>query len=260
MLEAIVKGNCSPEHPSPLLFVHGAWHAAWCWDEHFLDLFAEKGYRAIAVNLRAHGGRLSDKRLHRHSIADYVEDVVAIADGLPSPPIVIGHSMGGMIVQNYLQSHRAPAAVLVASAPPQGALPFLKRWMKQRPARFVVATVTGKTIYLLNTPELVRQKMLSSRTPEAVVVACAERLQNESRRTSQGMVTRLPRPGSVDTTILVLGAELDACFTPDEVRATARFYGTEAVIFPEMGHDMMLEPGWRSVAEHIDAWLVGQGL
>jgi hypothetical protein len=43
MLEAIDKGRCTDAHPVPLLFVHGAWHGAWCWDEHFLDLFADKG-------------------------------------------------------------------------------------------------------------------------------------------------------------------------------------------------------------------------
>ena len=260
MLEAIDKGNCSLEHPVPLLFVHGAWHGAWCWDDHFLDLFAVKGYRAVAVNLPAHGGRPSDKRLHRHSIADYVDDVTAIANALPSSPVMIGHSMGGIVVQKYLESRQAPAGVLVASAPPTGALPFLRRWMKQRPARFALAVVTGKTTHLLNTPELVREKMLSAQTPESVVVACTERLQNESRRTSQGMVTRLPKPDRVSTPMLVLGAEHDGCFTQDEVHATARAYGTEAVIFPDMGHDMMLEPGWQSVAEHIDTWLVGQGL
>jgi pimeloyl-ACP methyl ester carboxylesterase len=50
MLEVIDKGRCTDAHPVPLLFVHGAWHGAWCWDEHFLDLFADKGYRALAVN------------------------------------------------------------------------------------------------------------------------------------------------------------------------------------------------------------------
>jgi len=35
--EVVDKGSCSASHPVPLLFVHGAWHAAWCWDEYFLD-------------------------------------------------------------------------------------------------------------------------------------------------------------------------------------------------------------------------------
>jgi hypothetical protein len=47
MLEAIDKGRAVNPHPTPLLFVHGAAHGAWCWDEHFLDFFAEKGYIAL---------------------------------------------------------------------------------------------------------------------------------------------------------------------------------------------------------------------
>ncbi len=43
MLEVIDKGSCSQAHPVPLLFVHGGWHGAWCWDDHFLDFFAGCG-------------------------------------------------------------------------------------------------------------------------------------------------------------------------------------------------------------------------
>jgi hypothetical protein len=50
MLEVIDKGSCSESHPVPLLFVHGGWHGAWCWEEYFLDFFADKGYRALAVS------------------------------------------------------------------------------------------------------------------------------------------------------------------------------------------------------------------
>jgi pimeloyl-ACP methyl ester carboxylesterase len=58
MLEVIGKGSASESHPVPLLFVQGGYHAAWCWDENFLDYFADKGFRAVAVSLRGHG--LSD--------------------------------------------------------------------------------------------------------------------------------------------------------------------------------------------------------
>lgn len=47
MLEVIDKGDSSQSHVLPVLFVHGANHAAWCWDEYFLDFFADKGYRAL---------------------------------------------------------------------------------------------------------------------------------------------------------------------------------------------------------------------
>ena len=63
MLEVIDKGSATDSHPVPLLFVHGTWHAAWCWDEHFLDFFADKGYRAVALSLRGHGASSLSKPL-----------------------------------------------------------------------------------------------------------------------------------------------------------------------------------------------------
>ena len=44
-------------------------------------------------------------------------------------------------------------------------------------------------------------------------------------------------------------------FTVAEAQATARAYGTDAVIFPDMAHDMMLEPAWQQVADKIIGWL-----
>ena len=73
MLEVIDKGSVSEAHPVPLLFVHGAWHAAWCWDENFLGYFADKGYRAVALSFRGHGESPSDKPLRICSVADYVD-------------------------------------------------------------------------------------------------------------------------------------------------------------------------------------------
>ena len=62
------------------------------------------------------------------------------------------------------------------------------------------------------------------------------------------------------TPILVLGADQDGAHTRKEILATARAYRTEAEFFPDMGHNMMLEPGWAAVAERIDSWLGTRGL
>ena len=96
MLEVIDKGSATKSHPVPLLFVHGALHAAWCWDEHFLDFFAAEGYRAIAVSLRGHGQSSGGERLRWTRIQDYADDVAETAAQLPIPPVLVGHSMGGL--------------------------------------------------------------------------------------------------------------------------------------------------------------------
>jgi len=143
MLEVIDRGAASESHPVPLLFVHGAWHAAWCWDEHFLGYFADHGYRALAVSLRGHGGSPTDKRLRDLSFADFVTDVTAAADALPTRPVIVGHSMGGVLVQRYLELRDAPAGVLMASMPPQGYLRSGLRWIKRHPWHFAKLTASG---------------------------------------------------------------------------------------------------------------------
>lgn len=261
MLEVIEKGCVSDAHPVPLLFVHGAWHAAWCWDENFLSFFADKGYRAVAVSFRGHGESTVEKPLRACSVADYVQDVSSVAERLPSAPVVIGHSMGGLIVQKYLESHAAPAGVLMTSIPPQGNLGNALRWIRSRPSHFAKMTVTGKALPYITPPQLARERFFSSHTPEEDVRKYSARLQEDSSRIGiDCLLLRLPRPKRVTAPMLVLGADEDGAHTRHEILATARAYGTEAVFFPDMGHNMMLEPGWADVAGCIDSWLVRRGL
>src|ERR1700692_4876156 len=82
----------------PVLFVHGSWHGAWCWEEHFVPWLRDHGYDARALTLRHHDLRHAPGlRLTR--IRDYVADVAAAAAEMPSPPVVVGHSLGGFITQ-----------------------------------------------------------------------------------------------------------------------------------------------------------------
>src|ERR1700721_2964624 len=209
MLEVIDKGCISESHRVPLLFVHGAWHGAWCWDEHFLGFFADKGYRALAVSLRGHGSSPTHK-LRACSLADYVEDVSVVADSLPSTPVVIGHSLGGFIVQKYLESHDAPAGVLMASMPPQGNLGSGLRWLRQHPWHFTKMAITGKSLAYVNTPRLARERFFSAHMPDAQVLQYATRLQEESARIGVDcLVLNLPRPKRGTTPLLVLGGTDD---------------------------------------------------
>lgn len=134
-LEAITRAPSDDVRPTPLLFVHGAWHGAWCWEEHFLDYFAERGYgvTALAFSLRGHGKSEGGNRLRWARISDYVADVKQVAEQLPAPPVLIAHSMGGHVVQKYLEQHPARAGVLLASVPPRGALAGTLRYARRHP-------------------------------------------------------------------------------------------------------------------------------
>lgn len=258
MLEVIDKGSICDAHPVPLLFVHGGCHAAWCWDDHFLDYFAARGFRAVAVSWRAHGASTSDKPLRKCSVADYVADVHTAADDLGGEPIVVGHSLGGFVVQRYLESHRAPAAVLMASLPPKRVLRVATRVWLRHPWIALRANTIGETHEIFT--RLPRELLFCKHTPESIVESCAARCEPESLHLYFDSVFRLPRPERVTAPMLVLGGEDDGTITKDEVRATARAYGAQGQLFPRMGHNMMLEPGWPDVADRICEWLGDRGL
>jgi pimeloyl-ACP methyl ester carboxylesterase len=258
MLEVIDTMPSGESQKASLLFVHGAWHGAWCWDEHFLDFFAAKGYRSLAISLRGHGKSSAPKPMQFCSIADFIDDVASVADSLPQPPVVIGHSMGGLVVQKYLESHDAPAAVLVASVPPSGITKFLLRRFKRHPWRTVRSLAVTKSLRGVGgTPELARETFFSKSASEADVVRYTGQLCEEyAVKIALDMLwLNLPKPNLVTTTLLVVGAEDDVCFTQAEVRATAAAYHTDAEMYAKMSHDMMLDPGWVNVAERIQAWL-----
>ena len=262
MREVIDKGRCTDEHPVPLLFVHGAWHAAWCWEEHFLEFFADHGYRAMALSLRGHGQSPGRQRLRWTRIQDYADDVAAIAAQLPTPPVLVGHSMGGFVVQQYLERHTTAGAILVAPIPPRGALRVTRHFARHYPRVFVKVNVTMSLAPAVATPELARDLFFSASMPDVQVNSYQHRLQDESYRAYLDMLAldlvRTKRVNRVP--ILVLGAEHDAIVTQRQIRRAAALYGAEVEIFADMAHDMMLEPGWQAVAERMDRWLKTQEL
>ncbi|WP_156687418.1 alpha/beta hydrolase [Mycobacterium sp. Marseille-P9652] len=258
MLEVIDKAPLRQSGKPPLLFVHGAWHGAWCWDEHFLDFFAARGYRSLAVSLRGHANSPAPKSMRLCSMADLVDDVASVADSLGEKPVVIGHSMGGCVVQKYLESHHAPGAVLLASVPPSGIALFLLRRLRRHPWLFTRELAKTRSLQGIGgTPELCREAFFSGAAREGEVARFTARLCEEyvGRHVVDMLVLNRPRPHLVSAPVLVLGAEQDTCFSVDEVHETARAYRTRAEIFPGMAHDMMLEPGWAVVAERIHGWL-----
>ena len=252
--------NCQP-HATPLLFIHGKWHAAWCWAEHFLPYFAEHGYISYAMSLRGHGGSEGGERLRWASIADYAADVAQVAGQMDRPPVLIGHSMGGFVVQKYLETHTTPAAALLASLPPSGLWPALWQVFRRHPGVILETLFTLRFYPVVKTPALARESFFSADMPAEQVAAYHQRLGDESFRAGMDELgLNLIRPKRVKTPLLVIGAQNDSVILPKYVHATARTYGTQAVIFPNLTHDVMLEAGWKSVADCILEFLKERGI
>ncbi|MGH0032917.1 MAG: alpha/beta fold hydrolase [Myxococcota bacterium] len=85
------------------LLIHGAWHGAWCW-ERLVPLLRERGHRVAAIDLPAHG----DDRgwALRATLGRYAQRVQVVAEQLSEPPILVGHSMGGLVMTQA--AHDAP--------------------------------------------------------------------------------------------------------------------------------------------------------
>lgn len=260
MLEVIEKGTGTESHPVPLLFVHGAWHGAWCWDEHFLDFFADRGYACHALSLRGHGASPGRERLRWTRIQEYVSDVAETMAQLPTQPVLVGHSMGGFVVQHCLEHHAAAGAILLAPIPPTGVLRVTLYIARHYPVAFAKVNASMRLGPLVATPKLVRDLLFSASTPDKQVNTYQQRLQDESYMAFLDMLALdLVKTEQVNRVpMLALGAEHDTIVSQRQIRRTAAVYGAEAEIFPDIGHDMMLEPKWQAVAERIAGWLTAQ--
>ncbi len=251
--------------PTPLLFIHGAWHGAWCWDEYWMPYLVQRGYACYAPSLRGHGKSPATKPMRLNSVNDYVSDVESVVERIEREhkqhPVLIGHSLGGFVVQKYLEKRQPPAAVLVASIPTFGALPFFTRLNLKHPILALKALFTLRLDPYVKSPKLAREHFFSPDVPQADVDRYAALLNDESWRTAfDVLILNLPRPKRVKTPLLVIGGENDKVFHVWEVQRTARSYNTTAVIVPDTAHDMMLDTNWQVAADHVLAWLAQRGL
>ncbi|MGH3326447.1 MAG: alpha/beta hydrolase [Streptomycetales bacterium] len=238
------SGNGRP----PLLFVHGAGHGAWCFDEHGLPHAAARGFPSYAVSLRGHGGSDGRERLRRTLLRDYVHDVLQATVSLPAQPVIIGHSMGGVVVQRVLARYPARAGVLVASEPVRHGAGVALAIGRAHPADLIRTTLGAslpmRADYLFRELDPVTARAHTSNTgPESPLVQYQITLPRRAER---------PRGGAP---VLVAGTPDDRLIPLRDLRRTARFYRTEPVLFPGMGHDLMLDARWREPIDAILDWV-----
>ncbi len=240
----------------PLLFIHGAWHGAWCWSEHFLDYFADRGYASHALSLRGHGASDGRSGLRWTRIADYVADLAQVISVLPRAPIVVAHSMGGFVLQKYLESRSLPACVLLAPVPPQGAARIASKVLRRHPMVFLRGNLALSLYPLVETQALVREAFFSTDIAPDLLARYSSYMQDESYRGFLDMLLLdLPKHRRHDVPALVLAAARDTLFDIEEIEATARTFGVEARIVPDVAHDMMIDTRWHTVADRIARWL-----
>jgi hypothetical protein len=242
----------------PLLFVHGAWSSAGVWDVNFLPWFAECGRPGTAFSLQGHGSSGTRKWVRLLRVGDYLEDIHRMVRRYDEPPVLVGLSMGGYLVQKYLENYRAAGGVLIAPVPIHGTGYTTGVMLRDRPFSFLLSVLTFDTRKLVRTHELVRRSCFSADISRDLTWKFFKETEDESVLINLDMGGKaLPDPAGVQDPVLVLGAEDDFFFPPAKVRETAQAYGTEARIFPHCAHVIPLENTWREAAEHVEQWVSG---
>lgn len=244
-LELLERQPEADDGRPPLLFVHGLGHGAWCW-EHWLDAAARAGWPAYALSLRGHGA--SAGRLRTALLRQYADDVVATAAELSRPPVLIGHSMGGLVVQRALARVAVRAAVLVAPVPAHPALSSLVAIARRHPLD-ALGIVVGRSLPL-------RPDYLFHELPDPEARRYADRCGPESAVVQYQLLMHRPAAAPLGSPpVLVLAAPDDRLVPIRAVRATARRYGARLIEFPGMGHDLMLDARWQEPLDAMLRWL-----
>lgn len=217
--------------------------------------FRQRGYEAEAITLRRHEQKHSPG-LRTTRLSEYVVDVTDAAARMSSLPVIVGHSMGGFVTQKYLEEHKAPAAVLLASIPPAGIIGPTMRTALRHPLRLLAANVTWSLYRFVETPDRARELFFSSEVSDAEVARYQSQMVDDSYLAYLDLLVFVrPKVSLIRSTpMLVIGGEKDWTISGADVAATAKAYGAELAMFPG-AHDLMLEPGWEKVAERIDTFI-----
>jgi pimeloyl-ACP methyl ester carboxylesterase len=241
----------------PVVFVHGAFTGAWCWNEHFLTYFADMGFETISFSLRGHGGSGGRDIRSLASIDDYVDDLETVVDTLGQKPILIGHSMGGYVVQKYLEKHTAHAAILMASVPPEGLLASNAMMAFSQPDLFLQMF----WLQAIGPHTLLRDRlgraMLSSDVATDEGMIYFGRLETESHRALLDMAGANPvflSPTDIPP-MLVIGAKNDEIVPSEIVQHTATRYGADCILVDHIAHAMMLDARWQTAADAVLGWM-----
>jgi pimeloyl-ACP methyl ester carboxylesterase len=257
LLEAPVRGE--PDRPQ-MLCMHGAFGGAWMW-EIFLRCMAAKGRQAAAISLRGHGKSEGREHLRDAILADYTADILRAFEEFALPPIVIAHSLGGLLAQRLLGRVRMRALVLLAPLPPEGMLLMSPRLLATAPEIWfeIMDTLIGNEgqalthaaslIFSRRFAPVDYERHLSRMVPESIRVL---------------IESHLPLPSlpafALGIPAIVISGDEDRIVTRDSALRTALYHGARHVALAGAGHLPHLEPGAEQMADLVTQWLEERGL
>ena len=261
-LELLVCGSPAAG-AAPILFVHGARMGAWCWSETWLPAVGRTGRFAAAVSLRGHGHSEGRAGVRWTGLSELADDLSLAIRAMPSPPVVVAHSLGGLLAQRLLGDVATGriemrGLVLAGSLPPEG-LALIGPWLGLSAWSATVFSGWGSS------KRARRTNCLSAALGDsAEPAACAayEARMGESAVMALAQA-HLPHPVApafaVGVPALVLHGRADRLVNPADARRSALYHGGTCEIISQAGHFPMLGPGSAVGADLLCGWLADIG-
>jgi pimeloyl-ACP methyl ester carboxylesterase len=254
--------------PTKMVLIHGAFVDSTSWDT-FVPFFEARDYEVIAPewprkSTGAHEAPGDLAGLGVAEIVDHYQDIVA---SLPEPPVLVGHSFGGLFVELLLGRGLGLAGVALDPAPPKGVLGIAYSEFKALSPVLLHPSKSHGVVKL--TPEQFDYGFTNTFPPDAAARAYTKYAVPETGRIFfQGAFANfeLHSPLEVDyakadrAPLLITAGEKDNIVPPSVAREAYEKYAksparTDFVEFPGMPHLLMVAPGWERVADYVAAWL-----
>jgi len=250
-----------------IFMIHGMWGGSWYW-QNYMDYFKGHGYNCVATTLRHHDITPSDPppaALGRTSVLDYVDDLEKEIGALDEKPVLMGHSMGGLLAQILASRGLAKAVVLLAPASPRGILavhPSVVKsfWSMMTSGRFWTKPYRqtfNEAVY----------SMLHLMPPSDQKEIYGHFVYESGRAAGEigfwifdGQKATAVDEDKVTCPVLLLSGAQDR-ITPAAVhRQVAKKYKADYKLYPDHAHWLVMEPGWQDVAAYAADWLKSGGL
>ena len=250
-----------------VLFVTGAFVTHHCWDE-WRTYFELRGYKTIAPAWPfkdATAAELRQRQPHDTGLAgltlsELIDHYADIARALPEKPIIIGHSLGGMITQILLNRDLAAAAVAIHSVPPQGIIPYEFSFLKSTWGALGLFTSLKKT-YLM--PFDTWQYAFVNEMPLAEQKKAYDQFTApESKRVARGGLTSA---AALDfekkhAPLLLTSGSLDNIIPAHLNNRNFKKYKRNGSVleykeFPGRNHHVLAQPGWQNDADYVLNWI-----
>lgn len=233
---------------APVIMVHGAFCGGWTFDS-FRRPFEAAGHAVSTPDLPGHGAGGSPVGL---SMADYARDIARRVEACPAPPVLIGHSLGGLAALMAASRAAVDRLILLAPSPPWG----IQGASLEEAASAVSLYALGPYWLQAVPPDygVVRRYSLD-RLPREQRRALFARMTPESGRALWETLNWWLDPfmttsaGPVSAPVLAIAGGQDVVHPPATVRQTAARLGGTFREFPSMSHWLPGEPGWEAVAQ-----------